>query len=194
MNQLIWPQSIPTLITKDLVLRPIVDTDAASYFELCRDIEVMRAWGTAAHQSLQDTLDLIQYLDRSFQNQEIIRWGITVKGAEDTIIGDAGFWRFVKVRCRGEVGAKLARPYWKRSFTSQALERVIQYAFEEMNLHSAEGNAEPENLASIRMIEKIGFIKEGLLHEHSYNAEKGRFVDTYIYSLLKSRFRPSINV
>lgn len=188
MNTLIWPQNIPSLETDDLILRPIEAADTESYFRLCGDPEVMRGWGTAAHADPGQTEKLIAYLHDGFAKKESIRWGVVLKEQPGEIVGDVGFWRFVPARCRAEVGAKLARHLWRKSYTGQALERILRYGFEEMNLNSVEGNAEPGNAASLRMIEKLGFVREGLLREHSFNAEKGIYVDTYIYTLHRSRW------
>eukprot|EP01018_Ginkgo_biloba_P028885 Gb_01753 [translate_table: standard] len=87
--------------------------------------------------------------------------------------------------CRGEVGYVIARKYWGKGFTAQAVKLVLSKVFREMReLERVEGLVEPENVASQRVLEKAGFVKEGLLCK--YLISKGRARDFYIYRFLSS--------
>jgi Acetyltransferase (GNAT) domain len=66
---------------------------------------------------------------------------------------------------------------------SEAIRRVLQYAFNELNLHSVEARVDSENISSLKVLEKIGFAREGYLKECSFN--KGQFRDNVIFSLLR---------
>ena len=184
-NKLTFP-AIATLETKDLILRAICPDDAEAYFALCSDLEVMKTWGTEPHQSIEDTRKLIAFLEEAHASEVMIRWAITVKGS-DRLVGDVGFWRFVKERSRAEVGAKLAKVYWSGGFMTQALGAVVQFGFEQMNLHSVEANVDPVNRGALRLVEKVGFVQEGLIREHSYDGFAGKFVDTALFSILSPR-------
>lgn len=181
---------IPRLETRDLVLREIVDSDAEAYFRLCSDPEVMRTWGTSVHRTIEDTRGLIAFLRTAYASQTMIRWAITL-GVTGELIGDVGFWRFVKERYRAEIGAKIARAYWSKGLVSQALTAVIRFGFEEMGLHSVEANVDPTNTGAIRLVEKTGFVQEGLVREHSYLPDTGTFVDTGLFSAVRGRWQPN---
>jgi ribosomal-protein-alanine N-acetyltransferase len=55
-----------------------------------------------------------------------------------------------------------------------------------MNLHSIEAVVNPKNMASIRVLEKLGFVREAYFKENYY--VKDKFFDTAIYSLLSQNF------
>lgn len=55
-----------------------------------------------------------------------------------------------------------------------------------MGINKIEAKIEPENTASIKLVEKLNFSQEGLLRQHEF--EKGKYVDLAIFSLLKSEF------
>lgn len=64
----------------------------------------------------------------------------------------------------------------------EAIQTVIEFGFEKMKLHSIEANINPENIASKKLLEKAGFIKEAYFKEnHFFN---GKFIDTEVFSLL----------
>lgn len=178
---------ITTIETQHLHLRKIESGDLESYFALCADEVVMRTWGTPVHRDRIDTLRLIEFLEDSHRRESMIRWAITEKG-NPTLIGDVGFWRFVKERARAEIGAKLRRDFWSRGYMTEALTAVIEFGFSRMGLHSVEANVDPENPAAIRLVEKVGFEREGFIREHSFSAERDRFVDTALFSVVNGRW------
>eukprot|EP01018_Ginkgo_biloba_P031032 Gb_00317 [translate_table: standard] len=88
-------------------------------------------------------------------------------------------------KCRGELGYVIATKYWGKGFTTQAVKLVLSKVFGEMkDLERVEGLVDPENVASQRVLEKAGFVKEGLLCK--YLISKGRPRDFYIYRFTSS--------
>jgi ribosomal-protein-alanine N-acetyltransferase len=65
---------------------------------------------------------------------------------------------------------------------SEAMDAVLNYGFNAMRLHSLEANVDPANAASIKLLEKKGFLKEAHLKENVFF--NGRFIDSAIYSLI----------
>ena len=65
---------------------------------------------------------------------------------------------------------------------SEAINEVVNYGFEVMQLHSIEAIIDPENFASEKVLQKNGFVKEAHLKENEFY--DGRFLDTVIYSIL----------
>jgi ribosomal-protein-alanine N-acetyltransferase len=66
---------------------------------------------------------------------------------------------------------------------------ILRFGFEKMGLHSVEAKLHPDNRASRRVLEKLGFVKEGHLAESYFNAHLDVFEDTAIYSLLRRDHR-----
>ena len=177
-----FPSHLPKLVTKRLLLREITSDDAYSYYELCSNPQVMEAYGVKAHQSPSDTLALIEFLQKQFKLQQMIRWGVFLKDDPQRLIGDVGYWRFVYPRARAEIGCKLHPQFWRGGISFEAMQSIMDYAMSTMGLNSIEGNANPENLASCAMVEKLGFVQEGYLKKHSYCEVRKEFYDTVLYS------------
>ena len=172
----------PVLETDRLLLREIIPEDAKEIYEVRSDEEAMKYFGHNVYTSFAEADEMIMSVINGFKNKEGIRWGITLKGS-DKLIGSGGIWRLMKQHLRGEIGYDLSPKYWKKGIMTEALTEIIRFSFDNMNLHSIEANLDPDNAASVRLLEKLGFEKEGHLKE-SYCLNNA-FTDTGIYSLIK---------
>jgi RimJ/RimL family protein N-acetyltransferase len=92
---------------------------------------------------------------------------------------------------RAEVGYALGRPYWGSGYITEALQALLDYAFQTLDLNRLEADIDPRNLASARTLERLGFQKEGHLRERWI--VNGEISDTWIYGLLRREWqeRPS---
>lgn len=84
---------------------------------------------------------------------------------------------------RAQVGYWLARPCWNRGIMTEALTRYASYAFAELRVTRLEAEVFPWNGASIRVLEKVGFHREGCLR--NYREKDGELMDVLIYGLLE---------
>jgi ribosomal-protein-alanine N-acetyltransferase len=97
-----------------------------------------------------------------------IRWAIELKGCPGEYVGSCGFelwhrpWRYA------EIGYELAPEHWGRGIMPQALRVMIRYGIESMHLHRVEAQVSPENIASQRVLAKVGFKREGFLRERGF--------------------------
>ena len=87
-----------------------------------------------------------------------------------------------KEHYRSEIGYALNPLFQGKGIMQEAMQAIIQYGFEIMKLHSVEANVNPANEASMRLLEKNGFVKEAYFRENYYF--DGKFLDSVIYSLL----------
>ncbi len=174
----------PELKTKRLILRRIRKSDANEMFEIYSNEAVMKHFGRNPYKSLHEAEENIKRIKTAFKKGEGIRWAITLKG-NDKLIGSAGIWRLMKEHFRGEVGYELSPEYWKKGIMFEALSGIINFGFKKMNLHTIEANLDPKNIASVKLLEKSGFKKEGHTKESFFF--NNRFEDTGIYSLIRSK-------
>nr|HET6904382.1 GNAT family protein [Ktedonobacteraceae bacterium] len=134
--------------------------------------------------SLEQAELLIERQRHRFEQKERFRWGIALKDS-DTIIGTGGYVAWNHIWYNAELGYDLARPYWGQGIMTEAVRAMIQFGFEHMGLHRIEAEVMPENTASVRLLRKLDFQEEGVLHERSF--WKGGFHDLAIFALLKRR-------
>jgi len=176
-----WP-SFPTLESERLVLREIVPADAEDIYRIFSDQETMEYWSCRPFTSLDQASALIDQMAQQVQDGSGIHWAITMRG-EGRLIGKCGFNEWRKAHRRGDISYIVAREQWGKGVVSEALCAVLDYGFDQMNLHSIEAGVTPGNDASTKMLERLGFQLEGHLKE-SFLVED-LFVDSLIYSLLK---------
>lgn len=86
--------------------------------------------------------------------------------------------------CKAELGYVLTRKYWGKGYATQAIKLALETGFEDLNVERIEAFVDPSNIGSQRVLEKNGFLREGLLK--NYIIQKGKLKDRYIYSFLKS--------
>ena len=100
------------------------------------------------------------------------------------VIGATGFVRYYPDHFRAELGYAITNEEYKRKgYMFEATLPMIPYGFNKMELNRIEAFSSPQNTASIRIIEKLGFKKEGLMRQHFYR--DGIAEDSTIYSILK---------
>lgn len=182
--------AFPILETKRLVLRKITKEDANSILRYLADEEVMKYYGLEPFKSIEDALDEISWYETIQNNKRGIRWGITLKG-QGTVIGSCGFHNHAAQHFRSEIGFELSKEQWGKGIAAEAVGAIIHYGYEQMNFQRIEALIEPPNHASQKLVEKLGFIREGLLR--SYEFTNNKFDDLYMYSLLKRDFDKTIN-
>jgi ribosomal-protein-alanine N-acetyltransferase len=85
---------------------------------------------------------------------------------------------------RAELGYVLARNYWNKGITTKAVALAIENAFKELDILRIEAFVDPENMASIRVLEKVGFKKEGYLK--NYLVHRGIIRDRIVYGITKN--------
>ena len=82
-----------------------------------------------------------------------------------------------------EIGAAINRKYWDQGIATHASELVIEYAFNILNLGRIQADVLTSNIRSIRVLEKLGFEREGTLRGYRIIDEVRR--DGYVYGLLR---------
>ncbi len=176
-------ETFPLLETERLILRELRPEDAEAVFRILSDAEVVRYYDPLMTHLEQAQRSIERHRAR-FENNEGIRWGITIKD-EDTIVGNCGFFRD-KDNFSAALSYVLAKSSWNKGFMTEALEAIVAFGFEHYQLHRIEAHVARPNLASVRVLQKLGFQEEGLLRESLF--ENNRFHDEKVFALLKSDF------
>jgi ribosomal-protein-alanine N-acetyltransferase len=174
--------NFPILYTERLILKEITDKDAPVLFEMRRNPDIMKYIDRPIPKSIDDIHELIQKMEIMKSKGEGISWSIFKKENPDLKIGNIGLYRIIAEHYRAEIGYMLNTGYHQQGIMFEAIQKVIEFGFKEMNLHSIEANINPENMASRKLLEKAGFVREAYFKENYFF--NGRFIDSEIYSLL----------
>ncbi len=171
-------EPFPVIETGRLFLRKISMDDAVDIFLLRTNDEAIKY----IHKPKLKTVDDAKELINKMNEPDRIQWGITLIG-ENKIIGTIGYHRIEEDHSRAEIGYMLHPLHWNTGMMSEAIERVIDYGFNKMNLHSIEAIINPGNSVSRKILQKFNFIKEAYFKENFFF--EGEFFDSEVYSLVK---------
>lgn len=171
----------PVLTTERLVLRQLRLGDAERMFAMRSDPEVMRHVNRPMATSIDDATALIERINTNIAANEALHWAITLKGV-DSFIGLIGLWRMVKEHHYAELGYTIMREQWGRGVASEAIAAVVECGFGTLGFHRIEAITRPANNASMRALEKNGFVREGYFRENIF--WNGMFHDSVHYGRL----------
>ena len=171
----------PNLESDRLFFRQIIPGDVEEVFAIRSDAETMRYIPRPLAKTMQDALDHIEMVNKGIKDNNSINWGIVLKG-NDKLAGMICLLRMKPENYRTEIGYILHPDFHGKGIMNEAVEAVIDYAFNVLKFHSLEAIIDPDNLASEKVLLKHHFIKEAHFKENEYY--DGKFLDSVIYSLL----------
>jgi ribosomal-protein-alanine N-acetyltransferase len=103
-----------------------------------------------------------------------------------TVVGNGGFHTWFPRHARAEIGYYLHEPFRNKGYMTEALSAMLEHGFTSMQLNRVEAFVGLQNPASLHLMHRFGFVREGLLREH-YDAGTGP-EDSLAFSLLKSEY------
>lgn len=172
----------PILETERLILRLVEDTDVDHLYEILSDAEVAKFDYFYPLTSKEQALKFIERYKNEVEENEEITWGIVLKET-NKLIGTCCLGSFDDGARRGEIGYDIAQAEWGKGYATEALEAVIDYGFGTMNLNRIEATITPGNDASVKVLNKLNFIHEGIVRER--DLIKGKLEDGIMMSILK---------
>jgi len=99
------------------------------------------------------------------------------------LLGTCTLFAFHPQSRRAEVGYALGHPYWRHGYMHEALQRLVRYAFEDLDLVRLEADIDPRNEGSERTLLRLGFVKEGYMRERWIVADV--VSDSAVFGLLR---------
>ncbi len=175
----------PTLLSARLILRPIHISDAPLVFEYRSDAAANRFQGFIPKQ-LAEVEDFIQNKVATEINLPGTWFQfVIIKKESNTIIGDIGLHFKADKPVEIEFGCTLKASEQRQGFAHEALGEIANYAFTVLQKKKVTASVDPRNTASIKMVERLNFIKEAHFEKTLYL--NGEWVDDAIYSLVKPK-------
>lgn len=181
----------PHLQLKRIVLNNIDHDDAEMLFELFSQPQVVAFYDLAAFTDQQQAYQLIELFASRYQQNSGIRWAI--RDADTArLIGTCGFNSWSGKMHNAVIGYDLLPAYWHQGIAGEAVSAIIDFAFNgELpcgHIHRIQADTIPGNIASERLLLKLGFKEEGLRREAALI--HGQYRDMKCFGLLSPEFRP----
>ena len=168
-----------TLTGERVCLRAMTPEDASAIFALFSDPEAMRYWSYPPYTELKQAEARLARDIAGAAESVVLPWGIEQDG---TLIGTVTLHDLNLSGGRAELGYLLAKSRWGQGLAREAVGLAIDHAFSTLGLRRLEADIDPRNLASQKLLERLGFVREGYLRERWCVA--GEVTDTALYGLL----------
>jgi ribosomal-protein-alanine N-acetyltransferase len=178
-------KEFPELESQRLLLRALKLSDAPNIQIMRSDERVMLYMDQERHQTVQQSEASISEKLKKYQEKTGILWALIEKSS-GTFMGDVAFFNIDHKNARAEIGYTLKPEFWKQGLMKEAMQTVFNFGFKDLYLHSLEANINPANDNSRKLLLSMGFQKEAYFREHYFY--NGEYLDSEIYSLLKSDF------
>lgn len=168
------------LETERLILRPLSIHDAQDLFEMNAD-ENTTQFLFEPHTKLEQTEKM---LAKYYLKEPIGKFGVELKETKK-MIGTIEF-RIKDFINSGELGYSMNSAYWGKGYMSEGCHAILELAFTKLDLASVYAQCDLENTASSKLLERLGFTRDGVLRRN--NMINNKLTDTAHYTILKEEF------
>ncbi|EDL66315.1 GNAT family N-acetyltransferase [Bacillus sp. SG-1] len=174
--------SYPDLETERLLLRNVTPGDEDFIFKLYSNQEVCRyLYDEEIYSSREEAKEFIKW-NQNPEDKGNNRW-IIFRKSDGEPLGTCGFDSWDSVNNIAEIGYDLWIDFWGKGYMKEALITAIDSGFHNLSLNRINAYIAIGNKKSFKLLESLGFVKEGIYREkHLY---RGKYYDHFSYSLLK---------
>jgi RimJ/RimL family protein N-acetyltransferase len=173
---------LPAIETARLRLRPLLEADIPAHYAVFSDPDVARYWSREPWTDIAQAEESMKSILAAQADGSEARFGIELLSTGE-LIGNVGLHHFFGSNRRCEIGYALGSGHWGQGYATEALRVAIRHGFDALDLNRIEADIDPRNIGSARVLEKLGFRKEGFMPERWFVF--GEFADTVNYGLLK---------
>lgn len=164
-------------------LRPFCpSSDAQRLFEICSSDETVRFYGMEPMQSVAEAEQLLACYVKGMAAGTSVHWAI-VDTQNGILIGDAGIMSIDGRNRRASSYCILDSSYWGRGLSSDAMKLLFDYVFGVSTLNRIHAFIDVRNVRTIKSVEGIGFVREGVLR--GYEIDRGEYIDDAVYALTR---------
>jgi ribosomal-protein-alanine N-acetyltransferase len=175
-------QTFPTLATKRLRLRQFEARDLQGLHACFGDEDAMRYWNFPACKTEAESERFLTYLAKTSSPYDYLAWAVADKRS-DRCIGLVNYHHREARNEKLEIGYILAPAQQGRGLMTEAVAALVVYCFGELSAHRIEALIHPDNTASIRLVERLGFLCEGGPLRDRWRVG-GRYMSVMMYGLL----------
>lgn len=176
---------IKTLESKRLILREFKNSDAENLYNTYgTDKEITKYMLWKNYETIEDAIKAIEFYKKTYnENSNYRQYAIVLKSTNE-LIGQISFTINTKHES-AELGYLIARKFQNNGYMSEAINRLIDYLTNELKCTRISAEVMTDNKASIKLLEKYGFKKEGTFLK-KYKKDNKYFVDIIEYAIIKT--------
>ena len=146
----------PILTTERLTLRQLVSNDEHEIFTLRSDSEINKYLDRQLSNTIEDARNFINKINESINKNDSLYWAITLSD-KDKLIGTICLFGFSDENYKCEIGYELLINFQRQGIMKEAVEKVIDYAFNTIKVKKIEAFLHKDNQSSVKLLEKFSF-------------------------------------
>jgi [ribosomal protein S5]-alanine N-acetyltransferase len=178
----------PTVHTARLCLRPFTSADADALFGLHSSAHVLRYWDAPPWEE-RERAELFIAACRQMEEDGSGARPAIERVSDGAFIGWCGLSRWNPDYRSASLGYCLGDAAWGHGYATEAARALLQWGFDTLDLNRVQAETDTRNTASARVLEKLGFTREGTLREDC--VVNGDVSDSWVYGLIRREWRPS---
>jgi RimJ/RimL family protein N-acetyltransferase len=178
---------VPTLRTSRLTLRPFADADAAALVALMSDARVLRFWDSPPWPDPGRAERFLAVCREMADQGTGVRLAVE-RASDQRFLGWCSLSRWTPEHRSAALGYCYGEAAWGRGHATEAAGALLGWGFETLDLNRVQAETDTRNLASARVLEKLGFLREGALRQDC--VVEGEVSDSWVYGLLREDWVP----
>lgn len=175
------------LVTERLLLREYTTDDLEAVYRYQNHPAYLRYYPWS-HRPQREVSTFLQQIIEWQSDLPRLKFQLAVELRKTgELIGSCGLRKMKDTAVEGEVGYEIDPHYWGEGYATEAVRMMLQFAFDDLQLHRVFASVIADNRGSRRVVEQLGFTHEGHLRENK--RFKNRWWDTCLYGLLEAEWR-----
>ena len=180
------PIPAPVIQTARLQLRPFDDTDADDLFALHTNTEVLRYWDAPPWSDRERATKFIMASQQKAEEGTGARLAVDL-ASNGGFIGWCSLHQWNSDFRSASLGYCYGDAVWGHGYATEAARGLLGWAFDTLDLNRVQAEVDTRNIASARVLEKLGFLREGTLREDCI--VNGEVSDSWVYGLIRREWR-----
>lgn len=178
-------EEFPHIITSEVTLRKIVETDLDRLFEIYSNENLFQYSPVMLKKNKETVKNMISHFDRDFNKRKGIFLGICQSNSPDSIVGIAEMFDYNSDVKMITIGYRLHEQFWGKGIATMAVNAMTAYLFNRVGVNRIQAFVLPENTKSKNVLQRNKFTQEGIVRQGYIWRGRG-VVDLVMYSLLQS--------
>lgn len=177
----------PKIAGDEITLRKIVSSDVDSLFEIYSNEKLFLHSPVMLKKNKDTVANMIGHFERDYNKKKEVFLGISVNSEPDHIAGVAEMFDYDSAVNSITIGYRLNDRFWGKGIATKTVKAMVDYLFWDIGINRIQAFVMPENVKSINVLKRNGFLQEGIIRQGNVWKGKG-VIDLALFSLIKSDY------
>ena len=177
----------PNIAGDEITLRKIVPSDVDCLFEIYSNEKLFLHSPVMLKKNKDTVANMIGHFERDYNKKKEVFLGISVNSEPDHIVGVAEMFDYDSAVNSITIGYRLNDRFWGKGIATKTVKAMVDYLFQDIGINRIQAFVMPENVKSLNVLKRNGFLQEGIIRQGNVWKGKG-VIDLALFSLIKSDY------